>query len=235
MRFRNLSRAGVAFAAAAALAATLSAVDLPNLSGKWRLNRDASDSADAALKDAQAQGSSSRGGFGGRGGGGGMGHGGGGHRHSAPPDDSQSGSDDGSSLRETLARAQTLEIRHEEPRLSISDAIGKERVVYTDGRKTEEERSAGGTTKVHARWKDGRIEVTSVPDKGPKITETFSVTADRTQLMVTLSFERRHGGEVTLHRIYDAVRKDAPPPPEPSPPPRPTDSSDASSPTVPTP
>ena len=127
-----------------------------------------------------------------------MGHGGGGRRHSAPPDDSssQSGSDDGSSLRETLARAQTLEIRHEEPRLSIIDANGRERVVYTDGRKTEEERSAGGTTKVRARWKDGRVEVTSVPEKGPKITETFSVTADRTQLMMTLSFERRRGGEV---------------------------------------
>ncbi|MEP6995502.1 MAG: hypothetical protein ABI968_13340 [Acidobacteriota bacterium] len=223
MHFGKFPRAGSAVAAALVIGvASLRALELPNLSGKWKLNRDASDSADAAMRDAPAQGRSGGGGYRGHGGmgrgGGGMGRGGGGRRgRAAPSDGSESGAEDTSSLRDTLARARTLEIRHEEPRLSITDAIGRERVVYTDGRKTEEERSIGGTTKVRAKWKDGRVEVTSVPEKGPKITETFSVTADRSQLIVTMKLEGRRRGDITLHRTYDVVNEGAAPAPAPAP------------------
>ena len=123
----------------------------------------------------------------------------------------------------------TLEIRHEEPRLSITNASGRERIAYTDGRKTEEESSSRGTTKVRARWKDGRIEVTSVPDRGPKITETYSITADRSQLNVTTKIEGR-ASDVTIHRVYDSVRAGAAPPPQTPAPAPPADGGDADSP-----
>ncbi len=57
---------------------------------------------------------------------------------------------------EALSALETLKISHSEPMLSITDAAGRERVVYTDGRVIEMERSHGGKTKVEARWKDGR-------------------------------------------------------------------------------
>jgi hypothetical protein len=190
----------------------LRALDLPNLTGKWRLNPNASDRPDEALREAQPS-RRSGGGFHGHAG---MGHGGG--RRTAPsttsPDDGASGDPTGVGLGGRVSMA-TLEIRHEEPRLSITDASGHERIVYTDGRKTEEEHSYRGTTKVRARWKDGRIEVTSVPERGPKITETYSITADRSQLLMTTKLEGGRVSDVTIHRVYDAVREDAAPPPPP--------------------
>jgi hypothetical protein len=184
----------------------LAALELPNLSGKWYLNEDASDSPDAAARDSQESGSGSsyRGGGGG-GGGMGMGrHGGGHHGHSGAPSDDGRVSEDGSPLRDVFQRTQILDIKHEEPRLSVTDAAGRERVFYTDGRKVEEEHSYGGTTKVTARWKDGHVEVTSAPEKGPKVTETYAVTADHSQLTVTTIFQ---GGrrDVTIRRVYQTT------------------------------
>jgi hypothetical protein len=172
------------------------ALELPNLSGKWYLNKDASDSPDAATRDSDGFGSSS--GSGNRGGG--RGHGGR-HGHSAAPSGDGRVSEDGSPLRDAFQRTQVLEIKHEEPRLSVTDAGGRERVFYTDGRKVEEEHSYGGTTKVTARWKDGHVEITSTPEKGPKVTETYAVTADHSQLTVTTTFQ---GGrrDVTIRRVY---------------------------------
>jgi hypothetical protein len=209
----------------------LAALDLPNLSGKWYLNKDASDSPDAATRDSQGSGSgsSSRGG----GGGGGMGmgrHGGGHHGRSSGPSDDGRLSEDGSPLRDAFQRTQILDIKHEEPRLSVTDAAGRERVFYTDGRKVEEEHSYGGTTKVTARWKDGHVEVTSAPEKGPKVTETYAVTADHSQLTVTTIFQ---GGrrDVTIRRVYQTTPPTravpaAPQAPEPTAPRPPADQSD---------
>jgi len=87
--------------------------------------------------------------------------------------------------------------------------------VYTDGRKTEEEHSQGGTTKVQAQWKDGRVEIVSKPETGFKTIEDLSITADRSQLRMTVTLE---GGRspVTLHLVYDAGKAGAPPPANPS-------------------
>jgi hypothetical protein len=112
--------------------------------------------------------------------------------------------------------------------VSITDAAGRERVLYTDGRKTQEERSHGGTTSVTAAWKDGHLEVVSKPETGGRIVETYAVTADRSQLTVTTKVDSARGGSFTFHRVYDAVppgaRKTTPPAPHPPPtPPPPAD------------
>ena len=156
----------------------------------------------------------------------GMGRGGHGGRHgrSGAPSDDGRVSEDGSPLTmsDAFERSQILEINHEEPKLSVTDAAGRERIFYTDGRKVEEEHSYGGTTKVTARWKDGHVEVTSAPEKGPKVTETYAVTADHSQLTVTTIFQ---GGrrDVTIRRVYQTTPPTqavpaAPPPSAPSPP-----------------
>jgi hypothetical protein len=184
---------------------------LPDLSGTWKLNAAQSDDPQQKLRE---NGSSSSGsgtpsdsgdeappqGSGGSGGGYGGHHGGGrggwGHRRGGG-----NGGGDGSGWLEARER---LVIHHVDPELTITDASGRERTLYTDGRKTEEERSLGGTTAVHALWKDGHVEVTSQPERGPKMVQTFTVSADRSQLTVTTKFEGRRA--VSIRSVYDAVR-----------------------------
>jgi hypothetical protein len=206
MRITRAARMGWLCAAVLTAGASLRALDMPNLSGKWFLDRDASDSPESAIRDPSGSGSGSV-----SRGDGGMGRGHGGRRGRSAVSDEGSRAGDAGSMQDALRRTQTLEIRHEEPRLSIIDASGRERILYTDGRKVEEERSSGGTTKVTARWKDGRVEVTSSPGKGPRVTETYAVTADHSQLTVTTTFQ---GGrrDVTIRRVYQATPPAAPNP-----------------------
>ena len=173
----------------------LGAMDLPDLSGTWRLNKDQSDTFKSSAWPSRGANASPGGGFG-RGGvhiGGRRGDGG-----------------RGGGLDPDVAAAfQTLVIEHKDPRLSITDALGRSRVVYTDGRKTEEEHSHGGTTKVEAQWKDGRVEIVSKPETGSKSTEDFSVAADHSQLRVTIKVEGERG-DSTIHLVYDALPAGAP-------------------------
>jgi hypothetical protein len=82
---------------------------------------------------------------------------------------------------------------------------------------------------VTARWKDGRVEVTSSPEKGPRVTETYAVTADHSQLTVTTTFQ---GGrrDVTIRRVYQST-----PPPSMEPGARPAPPPDRTSPAAPEP
>ena len=93
---------------------------------------------------------------------------------------------------------------HRDPELRITDGLGRERVLYTDGRKIEEERSAG-TMKIRAKWKDGRVVVATTPEHGPKIKETYAVTADGSSMTVTTTIEGR-GRDLEFRRVYDAVK-----------------------------
>ncbi|HEX7252519.1 MAG TPA: hypothetical protein VF376_06530 [Thermoanaerobaculia bacterium] len=173
---------------------------LANLSGTWKLNKDLSDDPQQKMKDARSE----SGGGGGRSGerhGGGMGRGGGGRSGS-----SGSGDDSSRPFEDMTTALQQLKIEHQDPALTIEDGIGRRHRLFTDGRKVEEERSYGGTTEIHAVWKDGHVVVTTQSEKGPKITETYAVAADGSQLTVTSKIETRRGGSVEIRRVYDAVK-----------------------------
>lgn len=226
MTHRGVVGIGLAVAALAASQA-LGALDLPNMTGNWQLNKDASDDPAKVMQDARASGGSGGGGFSGGGGGMGRHHGGGGGKGSRGGD--SSGSSD--SYADRFAALDMLQIQHKEPSLTITDAAGRERTIYTDGRKTEEEHSHGGTTAVTASWKDGHIEVVSKPETGAKITETYAVTADGSQLTVTTKVEGGRSGSFTIRRVYDSMKAGAPkpaPPQAPAPPPAPDDGEDQS-------
>jgi hypothetical protein len=178
---------------------------LPDLSGTWRLNREQSDDPRQMWRDAggasedesEAAPSAPSGGSRGR------------HAHGR----SGGRADGGAPGLPVLEGRDRLTILHEEPRLWIEDGAGRERVVYTDGREQSEERSRGGTTKVEALWKDGHVVVSSSPERGPKVVETYAVTVDRSQLTVTTTVAGRRS--VTFRSVYDAVRE---PPPTATPP-----------------
>jgi hypothetical protein len=58
---------------------------------------------------------------------------------------------------------------------------------------------------MHAEWKDGHVVVTSALEHGPKIVETYAVTADGSALTITTKIENR-GRSFEYRRVYDAVR-----------------------------
>jgi hypothetical protein len=182
-----------------------SAAALPNLSGAWKLNVAQSDDPQKMRDQASSSGAPSDSGddaappSSGAGGGHRGGHGWGG-RH-------RGGSGDGSGASSWLEARESLMIRHADPELDITDAAGHERTIYTDGRKTEEEHNSGGTTKVVAAWKDGHIEVTSQPEKGPKVVQTYAISADGSQLTVTTKIQGRRS--IEYRSVYDAVKAPA--------------------------
>jgi hypothetical protein len=181
-----------------------------DLSGTWKLNRDASDDPRKKMQEAQEQGDGS----GGRGSSGWSGGRHGGHRGGggAPSDDG------GPPPSDTAAAKETLRIEHQDPRLAITDATGRQLVVYTDGRKTEEEHSSGGTTKITGRWKDGFVVLEIEPEHGPSRTETYSVTADGKRLTIMTRFKGRGSrGDVEIRRVYDAASPEEEPAPEAAP------------------
>ena len=225
MKFPLNGRALALFSLAIATSLALRALDMPNLSGTWQLDKNASDDPKKVMEEARAAapGGGGYGGGGGHGGGAGHGHGGGGSggmggmgssggsggRHGSGPGSGEPNAPGPDP--EMLAALETLTISHSEPKLTITDASGRERVVFTDGRVIEEERSHGGKTKVEAQWKDGHIEIVSKPETGAKVTEAFSITADGSQLTVTTKMEGGRMGTVTIRRIYDVVKPSAAP------------------------
>jgi hypothetical protein len=163
-----------------------------NLTGTWRLNHDLSDDLQR-MRDGRLAGGArgGRGGFGRRGGGFG------GHRGG------RGESDDGALPAFDPETLETLTIVHHDPELRITDGLGRSHVLFTDGRKIEEERSAG-TFKIKTEWKEGHVVVTTTPKRGPKITEAYGVAADGSVLTVTMRIEGR-GRDLELRRVYDAV------------------------------
>lgn len=186
------------------------ALDYPDLSGTWALDRSKSDDLAASLRSGGGgRGGGMRGGpppgSGGRGGGGGGGRHGGGPGGGGEP---QRGPD----LEDLNASLERLVIAHRDPELKIHDGQGNVRVLFTDGRKTEEEHSHGGTTTVRTTWKDGHVEIVSKPETGPKRTETLAVSADRTELRVTLRLEGERD-PITVHLVYVAAKPGTAPAP----------------------
>jgi hypothetical protein len=166
-----------------------------DLSGRWKLNRDLSDDPREKMREAGRGGGPTRGVRGGFGGGRRGRFGG---AREAPE------GDEDRRLPFDPEAVETLSIVHHDRELRITDAVGREHALFTDGRKTQEERSAG-TVKMRAEWRDGHVVVTSVPEHGPKIVETYAVTADGSAMTVTTKIENR-GRAFEYRRVYDAVR-----------------------------
>jgi hypothetical protein len=110
---------------------------------------------------------------------------------------------------------ETLMIEHREPRLSITDGAGRTRVVFTDGRKVDEERPSGGKRKVLAVWKDGHVEISSKTLQGPNWMTTLAVSADRSQLRVTTRVDGERGTFITIHLVYEPASSKPRPPKAP--------------------
>jgi hypothetical protein len=185
-----------------------------DLSGSWKLNREASDDPKQVIQEA-AKNAPPRASDGGRG------HGMHGMHHHGGTSPSEGGGPERDAgampdVETLMAGLDALKIEHHDPKLLITDSLGHEHVLYTDGRKIEEQGDTSGKTKIRAQWTDGHVVVKWEPEHGPTVTETYWVTADGKQLTVSMQFEGRgRMPKVTIRRVYDAVSSG----PEQTPPP----------------
>ena len=182
------------------MAAALASPAPSSLSGKWILNKEASEDARAKMREAGAGrrpggyegpqggpgGGRMGGGFGGRGGMGGPG----GER----PPDARGG------MKEFLEPPETLTITQGEGEIALDDGQAVHRL-RPDGQKTKAD---GGDTEQTARWSGPELIVESKASKGPKIVTAYLLVPDKRQLHVTTRFEGR-SGDITVRRVYDAA------------------------------
>ena len=120
-----------------------------------------------------------------------------------PPSGGSEHGRDGSTRRRVEGRR--LEIVHEEPRMSIRFADGRERVFFTDNRAPVDNFEIG-LLAVSAKWKKRDLVFTAESAYGGRVRETYQLTADGARLTVIV---RRDGDGrspgIVFKRIYDRV------------------------------
>jgi hypothetical protein len=167
----------------------------PNLPGGWTLNKDLSDQSQGR-SDGEGRDSvqSGRRGGGGRFGGGGFGNGGG--AEGGTPEDAQRMRN---ALRDEMQAPEHLIITQSDTTVIMTAGDGRTTRLSTDGRKIKDE-----STKIERKtvWDGGKL-VSEINGLGrSKITEIYSVDAERRQLHVTLAIDNQ--AKTMVKRVYDA-------------------------------
>jgi hypothetical protein len=103
-------------------------------------------------------------------------------------------------MRSLLEAPPEMTITHTEAEIAVLDKDGRLRNLHPDGQKYKTDTGS----EIKTRWDNERLVVETKRDRGPSVTETLGVSADRKQLVVTLRLERRSSGPVTVRRVYDA-------------------------------
>jgi len=182
------------------------AASQPSLVGAWTLNKDLSDQpAERTGGEGREGGHAGQGrrGGGGRHGGGGFGSGGWGGGSSAngrTPEDVERMR---SALRDEMQAAEHLTITQSGTTVIMTAGDGRTTRLSTDGKKIKDE-----STKIERKttWEAGKL-VSEINGLGQgKITETYSVDAERQQLHMALHIDAPQR-KTTLNRVYDADRK----------------------------
>jgi len=190
---------------------------IPNLAGRWQLNRELSEDAGQKMREARKNQERPRSGMPGdrrpRGGGSGGPMG-------APPPEGFGGTDresDGAA-RDLLEPPAMLTVTQTEGQVTIEDGEGVLRL-YTDGRKSKRE---NGLVEVRARWKGSELVVESkgadLPKAGsdsqqsppkrigaPKSVTVYGLDVAKRQLLVTTHLDVPFGESVVVRRVYDVA------------------------------
>jgi hypothetical protein len=208
-----VSRGGRALAADETLVRAAPA----GLSGAWTLDVALSDDPAEKMREAAAgsgvrsEGSRGRGGFGGggrggfgggRGGGRGGNGGSGGNGGEAGVGARESGETSGTP-NEVLWDVHRLVVKdglEKDPKLVVEMGDGSARVLYTDGRKVEDEQ-ATGTTTIRARRTGGKVVVDTEYPNGREVVETWEVLASPRLLVVTTKVSGKRG-KFTFRRVW---------------------------------
>ena len=198
---------GVPFGAPGARSAEKPVAPPAALAGRWKLNAELSEDAQAKLAkagesrkdsqpkqeapaaDAERQGS-------GRGGGGHRGAGGGGGHGSVPaPDDDPRGP-------QKTDQPQSLTITQTELEVVIEEKPGQGRSLYPNGKTYKADE---GASEVRTAWKEGALVSEKKNVRGWRLTETWRLDPDGKRLLVEQHLEGGSRPRVSIKRVYDRV------------------------------
>ena len=170
----------------------IQAAVIPDLSGKWSMNRELSEDAKAKLEKAFPSPGTVRP----RGG------------------DKGTQADARDTEREQARRriealieaSETLDITQINKELTVVEGNLRERKFYTDGRPFERQDRRGNMTTIRARWRGQRLVVDTRLADGGKFAESYELAPGGERLFVTVTSEdRRLKQPLVIHRVYDAV------------------------------
>ncbi len=185
------------------------AIQQPDLTGKWQINREKSDNPRDMMR---------RGGRGpGSGGPGGPPPGGGGFPGGPPPGGGFPGGGDPPSqeqmermrarMEEGMRAAEALEISQRGVEITVNET-GDEKTVHTqtyitDGRKAERD-TERGKLETRAKWKGQKLVVEMKTQHGGTITRTYELASGGRQLYVTVKIENEGmPGTISIRSVYD--------------------------------
>ncbi len=172
--------------------------------GAWKLNRDESDDARKKMQDA-------RGADGGRGGGGrggvrmgvpGMGGGPYGGRRGGGGNESD---EDRQRMQEFMNPSRSLTVAEAKKDVEIDMFDDQERksAFFTDGRKLQKTKGSS-TQEIAAHWDGNRLVTDEKSPSGRKISRTYELSYDGTQLYETLRLTRgRSNSQISIRYVYD--------------------------------
>jgi len=180
--------------------------------GAWKLDRDDSDDGQKKLQDARAS-DSNNGGYGGNrrmgggypGGGypgGGYPGGGGGGRRMGQQNESD---EDRQKTQELLNPPNNLTVAEakKDVEVDVFDDLQNKRALFTDGRKIQKSKDAT-YQEVAAHWDGNRLTTDEKKPGGGKMSRTYELSYDGTQLYETLHLTTGRGNTlVTIRYVYD--------------------------------
>ncbi|HEX4379225.1 MAG TPA: hypothetical protein VH022_04285 [Candidatus Acidoferrum sp.] len=180
--------------------------------GDWQLNRDDSDNPEQKMQDAQ-QASRSNGGYGGSGPrvgfpGGGMGGGGLGGRRQGQQGMSD---DDRQKMQELLNPGNRVTVTEvtKNTEIDVTDDQQRKLSLFTDGRKLQKSKDASNQ-EVAAKWEGKQLATDEKSPRGNKMSRTYELSYDGTQLNETLHITMgRSNSPLLIRYVYDAY---GPPP-----------------------
>jgi len=178
--------------------------------GAWKLNRDDSDDPRKKMQEARGNRGSGRGG-GIHVGGPRMGsHGGyGGHRGGSESDE------DRERMQELFRPANSLNIVQKDskdPEIDVTDDQNRKLALFTDGRKVQKPNPKDDSyQEIAAHWDDKRLVTDEKSPRGGKMSRTYELSYDGTQLYETLRLTTDRSNEpVVIRFVYDQAPQTKP-------------------------
>jgi hypothetical protein len=176
--------------------------------GDWKLNADESDDARKKMHDARGTNGGQGGGRGGvRMGIPGMGGGPyGGRRGGGGESD-----DDRQRMQEVLnpSRSLTVAEARKDVEVDVFDDQAHKTAIFTDGRKLQKSKD-NTNQEIAARWDGNRLVTDEKTPSGKKLSRTYELSYDSTQLYETLRLTRgRSDSQVSVRYVYDQANAPA--------------------------
>jgi hypothetical protein len=174
--------------------------------GAWKLDQDDSDDPRKKVQDTRGSGNGgNNGGYGGnrRMGGGYPGGGGGyGGRRLGSQGESD---EDRQRMQELFTPARSLTIAEAQKNVEVDafDEQSRKRAFFTDGRKLQKSKDLN-YQEIAAHWEDTRLATDEKNPRGGKMSRTFELSYDRTQLYETLHMTvGRNNTPLVIRYVYD--------------------------------